>query len=156
MILTPVTVNVEATPTANAQNVAEEGAAAAKTMMAKCIVGNTSKGYNARIEIMKTWFKNNPMRDETGTPVELFLEDQQTLRLPVPTHAVLAFFGFLGDQKVQKNGGEQSEAEVLKAASTMGGYRSALAMHYKQRGKFISEELETSLSTYMSGYKRSL
>lgn len=154
--VTPIVLNEVTTPSNGANDGAKRGVEAARKMMAKCIVDTTTASYNSRIENMKKWFKENPMEDENGNPVQLFDTDEITLKLPVPTHAVLAFFGFIGDRKVDANGNETSDAEIQKASSTMGGYRSALVHHYKQKGMKISDELDTSLSAYMSGYKRTI
>lgn len=160
---TVVTPGVVATPPvttpptiAAQQNKSKAGVEAAKKMMEKCIVDTTKGGYQAKITAMCAWFKENPMMDEANDAVQLFEEDNITLKLPLPVEAVLAFFGYIGDQTVDETGKPSEESEIKKSSSTMGSYRSALVWFYKKRGMKISEELDTSLSTYMSGYKRTI
>lgn len=153
----PGSSNAAAPATPLSTNFARQGAIAAKRMMKRCVRENTEVGYVAKMKLMVAWFKENPMVDEEDNPIALFQPDNETLKLPVPTDCVLAFFGYLGDQKVNSDGQTSDDAEILKASSTMGGYRSALVWYYGLYGKMkLSEDLDTSLSTYMSGYKRTI
>lgn len=156
---------VTATPPATApppaaapipQSKAKAGVEAAKKMMDKCVIDTTKGGYKSKMALMCEWFKQNPMVDDDDNPIQLFLEDNITLKLPLPVDAVLAFFGYIGDQTVDEEGKPCAESEIQKSSSTMGSYRSAIVWYYKQHGKRISEEMDTSLSTYMSGYKRTI
>ncbi len=147
------TVAVTTPPNSAAAN----GLAAAKDMMDKRVKPSTKSGYCGRMKFMINWFRENPMyEDETCTTRVEFFEDENTLKLPLPVDAVLAFFGFLGGQKFDKDGNISPDGDQLKATSTMGGYRSALVDYYKQRGKRFDGEVDTMLQGYMAGYRRSV
>jgi hypothetical protein len=100
----------------------------------------TKAGYECRIRKLKEYISTNHPNgiDSIGNIV-----------LPIDVNVVMSF---MGQECVISNVGVANEEnQLVKAESTVGGYRSAIKYLYTINKKKMSDELVTALSTFCQG-----
>jgi hypothetical protein len=125
------------------------------------LVKGTRDGYKSKINKMTEWLKDNDFFES--------FDDNDNLKLPLDTNAIISFLGYIGQTGLHRNDNNELidengntlhdaafEGQVTKAVSTMGGYRSAIMDLYKQHKQSAPEALVVEMSSYMSGFKRTV
>ena len=145
--------------TSNSSTLALSGSLATQ-MMKKRVKTDTLSIYKHKIDKMIEWYKLHIPEALTGEP------GAEELVIPTEKDHVLKFFAAMSikDETVfdvdEADGTEMLDPNdpdlVLKAVSTMGGYRSALVHAHKAKSMKLNAELDIDLQSFMQGLKRSV